>query len=43
MYVNNKFHHKEQADHDVFEEGFFESKIFEVVLNKKYKILLSEY
>ena len=41
MYVNDKFHHKEQLDHDVFEDGFFESKFSEVVINKKYKILLS--
>ena len=33
---------KEQLALDVFEEGFFESKFHEVVINKKYKILLSE-
>ena len=36
-YVNDKFHHREQLDPDVFEEGFGE-----VAINKKFKILLSE-
>ena len=42
MYINDTFHHKEQLDLDVSEDGLFESKFCEVAINKKYKILLSE-
>ena len=42
MYVNDKFDHKECLDLDVFEKGFFESKFSEVVISKKFNILLSE-
>ena len=35
MYVNDKFHHKEQIDLAEFEEGFFQSKFCEVIFNNK--------
>ena len=38
MYVNDKFHHKEQLILDVF----FVSKFSEVAINKKFRILLSD-
>ena len=40
MYVNDEFHHKEWLD---FEYEFFESEFCDVAINKKFKILLSEY
>ena len=42
MYVNDKFYHKEWLDLYVFEEGFFESQVCEVAIDKEFKILLSE-
>ena len=42
MYINDKSHHKEKLDLDVFEDGFFESKFCEVAINEKFKVIVSE-
>ena len=41
MYINDKFHHKEWLDIDVFEEVFFESK-FQILLRKCFGNLYTE-
>ena len=42
MYINDEFHHKEPLEHDVFEEGLFESSFCNWLKTRSSKMLLSE-
>ena len=42
MYINNTFNHKGWLDLDEFEKWFFEYKLCEVAINKKWQIFIKK-